>query len=77
MNKNFFIRKIYEADVLERVMDGLRVFIDERIWLEQEATDTLPNDSANPAWDDKKIFCMENIHGSQRLHNQLFKLLIA
>ena len=74
MDEFYLIRKMREVKALHRVADELKEYIDERIRQEDAETDALPDDPKDPAWDDRKLFYMENAHAFRRIGNYLLKL---
>lgn len=76
MDEFYLIRKMREVKALHRVAGELKEYIDERIRQEDAETDALHDDPKDPAWDDRKLFYMENAHAFRRIENYLLKLQV-
>ena len=76
MDEFYLIRKMREVKVLHRVASELKEYIDECVRQEDAEADALPDDPKDPAWDDRKLFYMENAHAFRRVENYLLKLQV-
>ena len=74
MDEFYLIRKMRKVEALHRVASELKEYIDERVRQEDTEADALPNNPKVPAWDDRKLFYMENAHAFRRIGNYLLKL---
>lgn len=76
MKTDYIFRKVHEVFALKRTVDEIDTFLDERISREQEKADALPDYPQNPAWDDRKLLYMKNVHAYGTIQNYLLSMLI-